>query len=249
MESIISPDNEKKQKNKFSVAALVFTLIPALTGIVGFILTAAVKFLAAAIVCFLVGIIGFAADKNYDNKKGIIGRIIALIIILFFMFSMPSLIILPSNVWQYPFQKFYTGLYHNVREPEWFPDFRDDVQSDYSFEYMPSIMQGTGHFSVCFVTSPEIAAEYERKFTSEAQYIIPLDEFTVRSFYSVNGNSENPWEDDVLDIYWNMKFWKKGEEPNAHIFVLDAVLNYNHPHSSAVIIDAESGRIQLSRLG
>ena len=249
MENITSSDNEKTTKNKLSIAALVFTLILVLAGIAGFILTAAAKFLVAAVVCVPVGLIGYALDKNSDSKKRIIGRIIALIIILFFMFSMSPLIIRSSNIWQYPFQKFYIGLYQKSDSAAWFPDFRNDVQSGYSFEYMPSIMQGTGHYSVCFVTSTEIAAEYERKFASQAKYIVPLDDFTARSFYSVNGNSDNPWEDDVLDIYWNMNFWQKGEEPNAKIYVLDAVLNYNHPHSSAVIIDTESGRVQLSRLG
>ena len=232
---------------KFPLAALIFFLVLALLGIAGFVLTAAVKFIAAAVLCVLVGIIGFAADRNSHSKRGIIGRIVALVIILFFMFSMPSLIILPSKVWQYPFQKFYTGLYRNVREPDWFPDFRNDVQSDYIFDYMPSIMQGTGYFSVCFVTSPERASEYERKFSSQAEYIVSLDEFTAASRYSVGGDSNDPWE--VLDIYWNRNFWKKGEEPSAQIYVLDAVLNYNHPYSSAVIIDTESGRIQLSQLG
>lgn len=235
---------------KISLEVVVFFLFPALLEITAFILTSDVRFLIAAIICFLVGIIRNTGEMSARRiASDILGRSMALMIILFIMFCTPTLTIHSRLTWQYPFQKFYTGLYQNVREPEWFPDFRDDVRSDYSFDYMPSIMQGTGHYSVCFVTSPEIAAEYENKFASQARYIIPLDDFTARSGWYTIGDAKDDSGNNVLDIYWNMDFWESGEEPTAQIYVLDAVLNFNHPHSSAVIVDRESGRIQLSRLG
>ena len=235
---------------KISLEVVVFFLFPALLEITAFILTSDIRFLIAAVICFLTGIIKNAGEMNVRKiVTNILMRCMALMLILFFMFSMPPLTIHSKMTWQYPFQRFYTGLYQNVKEPEWFPDFRSDVQSDYYFDYLPSIMQGTGHYSVCFVTSPEAAAGYENKFAAGARYIIPLDEFTARSGCYTIGEDKDDSGNNVLDVYWNMNFWKKGEEPNAQIYVLDAVLNWNHPHSSAVIIDKESGRIQLSRLG
>lgn len=236
---------------KISFEVVVFFLVPALLEIICFMLTADVKFLAAAVICFLVGIIKNTGEINSRTiVTNILMRSMALMIILFLMFSMPTLTIHSRLKWQYPFQKIYTGFYHNVKEPEWFPDFWNDVQSDYSFDYIPSLMQGTGHYSVCFITSPQTAAEYENKFASQSQYIIPFDEYTNTSgWYYPIGEDKDDSGNNVLDVYWNMNFWKSGEEPTAQIYVLDAVLNYNHPHSSAVIIDKESGRIQLSRLG
>ena len=246
------PDKGNIPRNrKFSFAVLIFILFIALLGVIGFILTASAKFLIAAVICILTGSIGNISDKKNPRlrKRDIIGRPIALMIILFFIFCTPPITLSSALIWQYPFQKFYTGLYHNVKDPEWFPDFRDEIQSDYSFNYIPSIMQGTGHYSICFVTSPEIAAEYESKFASGARYIIPRDDFTARSGWYTIGEDKDGSGNNVLDVYCNMNFWKSGEEPNAQIYVLDAVLNFNHPHSSAVIIDRESGRIQLSQYG
>lgn len=252
MENITSPEKENTNRNKkFSPAVLTFILIIVLIGTACFVLTNSVKFLIAATLILIIAMVGNKSDKNdlQNRIKNIIGRILALIIILFFMFSIPSIMISSSALWKYPFQSFYIGLYQNVKEPEWFPDFRKDVQSDYSFEYIPSIMQGTGHYSVCLVTSPETAAEYEKKFASQARYIIPFDEYSSREGWYTIGEDKDDSGNNVLNVYWDMDFWKKGEEPNAQIYVLDAVLNWNHPHSSAVIIDTESGRVQLSRLG
>lgn len=252
MENITSPENEKPARNKkFSPAVLTFILIIALIGTACFVLTNSVKFLIAAALIIIICMVGNKADKNdlQNRIKNIIGRILALIIILFFMFSIPSITISSSSLWKYPFQSFYIGLYRNVKEPAWFPDFRNDVQSGYSFEYIPSIMQGTGHYSVCFVTSSEIAAEYEKEFASQARYIIPLDEYSSHEGWYTIGEDKDDSGNNVLDVYWNMDFWEKSGEPNAQIYVLDAVLNWNHPHSSAVIIDTESGRVQLSQLG
>ncbi|MCH5194668.1 MAG: hypothetical protein J1F11_11960 [Oscillospiraceae bacterium] len=235
---------------KISLEVVVFFLVPTLLEIICFILTADAKFLIAAVICFLVGIIRNTGEMNARRiVTNILGRSMALMLILFFMFSMPTLTIRSRMIWQYPFQKFYTGLYQNVKEPDWFPDFRDDVQSDYYFEYIPSLMQGTGHYSVCFITSPETAAEYENKFASQAQYIIPFEEYAAASDRYTIGDEKDDSGNNALDVYWEKIFWRNGAEPATQIYVLDAVLNFNHPHSSAVIIDRERGRIQLSRLG
>ena len=53
---------------------------------------------------------------------------------------------------------------------------------------------------------------------------------------------------NVLDVYVSESM-KNGCSDKAQIYVLSAVLNFNHPHSSAVIVDTETGKVQLSQVG
>ena len=55
----------------------------------------------------------------------------------------PPLTIESRSVWKYPFQRFYTSIYMNIKEPDFFPDSFDNVQGDYRFSYMPSFGQAT----------------------------------------------------------------------------------------------------------
>lgn len=232
---------------RLTKAARVLFGILALLGIVCFILTFSAKFIAAAVMCALAG---FA--RKVKNKKGLIDRIIASAILLACMFCIAPLGISSHALWQYPFQRFYIGCYQNVKEPEWFPDFRGDVMSDYSFEYVASVMQGTGHYNVMFRTSPERAAQYAEEFSAKAKYIIPLNDYsnTVNKIISEETAKGNAQEYDSPDFYAPGGFHEYWDGyPDVMIYVTDAVLNRNHPHTSAVIVDAETGSIQLLQLG
>lgn len=148
-----------------------------------------------------------------------------------FLFLTPPLELHSSQKWQYPFQRRFIGLYPNVKEPAWFPDFRKDVQRDYRFEYVPSIMQGTGHFTVHFVTSPERAAEYAVQFSAQT------DETYLLAECDLDGNA----------LYADTGFF--ADAPDAVIYVLESNHYFNHPHSSTVVVDTASGKVELTKYG
>ncbi|MGN0696786.1 MAG: hypothetical protein ACI4J5_08500 [Oscillospiraceae bacterium] len=221
------------ERKAFSTIIIILTALCLL----GFILTASAQFLPAALI---IGISSAVSLKRYKKatpkKKDIVLRIISVLIVLMFIFSMPPLGLSSSMLWQYPFQKSFVGMYKNIKEPDWFPDFRDDVISDHRFDYLPGIMQGTGHFSVRFVTSPEHAAEYAEKYSRQAKWTIAYKDISFTDM-----------QDDHPDIFADREFWESS--PDAAVYILDGVADRNHPHSSAVIIDVQTGKIQLSQLG
>ena len=234
--------------NKASKAFLtVWKVIAALCGVM-FLLTFAIPFAAfAVIITIAVAVLSGTAKADPNMAAKQIKSVSAVLAVMLLIgFSMPPIGISSPFKWQYPIQRFYTGLYHNEKEPDYFGDFLGDVQSDYKFEYLPSIMQGTGYYSVTFTTSPERAAEYAAEFAPKAQYTISLAEYIDSDIYYIG--ERDPAMKNVLDVYVSESM-KNGCSDKAKIYVLSAVLNFNHPHSSAVIVDTETGKVQLSQLG
>lgn len=129
----------------------------------------------------------------------------------------------------------------NIKEPDFFPDSFDNVQGDYRFSYMPSFGQATGHYSIEYTTTKENVQKFADTYSQQARYDISLEEYLSGASYHVN-NSDS--YDDILTVYTG-KIWQSGNN-SARIYVLDAVLNFNHPHSSAVIADPETGKIQFT---
>ena len=159
-----------------------------------------------------------------------------------------------GSLWRYPFQRWYIGMFRNIREPEGFPDFTADVQGGYRFEYLPTIMQGTGHYSVTFRTTPERAAEYAAMYAPQAVYTLNLSEneepvsdgyfrWTDKEFKPANAG-----QDGSLDVYLSSAV-KNADPETTAVYVLETNHNRNHPHSLAVITDTGTGLIQLSKLG
>lgn len=212
----------------FGVLALLFA--------VGLLLTNAVRFAVLAVVA---AIFGFAEARSRRIAlpeypvpiAECIKKLLLLLCAGVCMFLMPPLTIESGAAWKYPFQRGFIGLYRNVKAPEWFPDFRGDIESGYHFRYMPSVMQGTGVFTVCFCTTPARAAEYAEQFAAQAQDTVRLRDCNT----------------DSDGLYVDADFF--ADAPEAVIYVLEADYDFNHPHSSAVIVDAASGKIELSRYG
>ena len=152
------------------------------------------------------------------------------------------------SLWKYPMQRAYIACFRNVRAPAEFPDKPEEVSGDYEFEYMPSVMQGTGHYSVTYRTSPERAAAYAEEDAPKAKYTVPLSEYEVGYKVEDFTPRENSYDDGTLDVFIS-EIMREGASDSAQIYVLYAALNWNHPHSTAVIVDTETGLVQFSRLG
>ena len=189
------------------------------------------------IIAGLIGGVICLSVKKGLRKRDYFARVLAFLIAEAVIFSFPPFLS-SSSLWKYPIQRGYIGLYSNIKEPENFPDFRLDAESSYSFDYMPSILQGAGHYSVCFMTSPEKAAGYAERFSQAAQYVIPLEEYDGR--YTISSTEE-------IVVYTDKEFWS--EPSSAQIYVCKTNLSLNHPHTFAVIVDRDRGMVQLSQLG
>lgn len=151
--------------------------------------------------------------------------------------------------WRYNFQKSYI-IFRNNYEFRVAPEKLPDDISDYSMEYLPSIMQGTGHSSVRFKASQDVIKAYEEEYSAKAIYTYPLSVFQDGSIdvEQVSPKADIGIKDDKsLLVYRDTDFWS--ESTSATVYVTSATHNWNHPHSTAVIIDSEKNMIEFAQLG
>lgn len=150
--------------------------------------------------------------------------------------------------WRYNFQKSYI-IFRNNYEFKVAPEKLPDDISDYSMEYQPSIMQGTGHSSVRFKASQDVIKAYEEEYSAKAIYTYPYSEFEYGHLTvdEVSPKAVSKYEDRGLDIYSDTDFW--AESTSATVYVTSATHYWNHPHSTAVIIDSEKNMIEFAQLG
>ena len=196
--------------------------------------TSDMRFVPAAAV--FGGVCIFCSPVKQRKRKDKIAVILAALFFLLYIFAFPPAIS-SRSAFKYPVQRAYIGLYKNINEPDEFPDFSEDILSDYKFDYAPSILQGAGHYSVRFTTFPERAAEYAEQFEAVSEFIIPMSDY---------GDGFET-EDGYIFVYHDRDFF--ADCPQAVIYICQTNQNFNHPYTFALIADTESGRIQISQLG
>lgn len=226
-----------------------------------FLLTGLIRFLLAGFIFTLV----FFTGKQEDKKKAENGRplrkdryavrVIGSLLLCVFPFLMSPIAMRSKMLWQYQIQKPLLRVYNYV--PKWFPDVTADVVSDFRSDHVASVMQGEGHESIRFVTTPERAAEYQRKFSEKAYYTAALPEtydahitLPKEDMQKIPGYNDE-W-DNMLSFYCDRDFWYTNDtdgDPDAVIYFLDVHGNWNHPGSSAVIINTKTGAVELSQFG
>ena len=135
--------------------------------------------------------------------------------------------------------------------PDWFPDKLPDDAENCRMDYLPTIMQGGGLFSVGFECGEGTAAEWESFGKENAVYIVPLSEYAKADgeFFDPKGyevSAQNAEQNDypTLDVHYDKKLWQ-GSEDGAVIYVMYTNLNWNHPHTEAVIVSRNDGKVQL----
>ena len=245
----------------------VFSGILLLAGVAGFVLTGAAKFGFAVIAVGLwLGIsVNKLVKKNPSDGKKTAGRIIVAVIITALGLSTPPINIHSENSWQLPFQKAYIGFYKNVRFPDFFPDTKEveEHRDFYRMEYSPSIMQGTGFVTVSFTCDKEYAAEVAERFSGRAAAEFPLLAYTDSNRYYHNYLTEGGTEEMLKKMEANDFVDPVPEDTNLHhdimfdkyfsesavVYMLDDNRNFNHPHSSAVIVDTEAGAVEFVKYG
>lgn len=235
-----------KQSN---LASTLFSLVGLLMA-VGFFLTQIWSFLILAVIGVIMGLFSAGKYRNAqkpadapedqpEQQKPVRKRKIGCAVPVFigtavFLFLTPPLTIRSTSEMQYPFEEKILSLYR-YGEPEWFPDFMKDVQSDYYFEFLPSILQGTGFYTVRFVTTPERAAEYAAEFAGKAEESMPLNTCD-QSDYALH-----------TDI--DKTFFGERPDDSVTVYILKTNRDWNRPHSSCVTVDPVSGKIDLTQYG
>ena len=234
---------------------VVFMLLLVLANAAALILTGCIRFLIAALL-FAVFLGVHLCDKKdpQPQKKthALLMLIPPFVISGFLMLFAPFFH--SGRLWRYPFQRAFHAVYNST--PKSIPDFSGDVQSDYYFDAMPTIMQGTGHYSVRFVTAPERAAEIEAQFSAQALYTMPLAEgmLSCQSIPESAGNSYaasgEEWSGAAM-FYCDEKFWYPEGKPadGTTVLCLDARGDWNHPGGSVVIVNSRTGAVEYSQFG
>lgn len=227
---------KQKKHSIFLIAAVLLTVC--------FVLTLIWSFLILAFMAMMTGLIGRAAapetaagaEREPEQHVPLTKRKAGCSVPLFigtavFLFLTPPIVLKSPFRWQYPFQRAFLSLYR-YGEPDWFPDFRKDVRSDYCFEFLPSIMQGTGFYTVHFTAAPERAEEYAAQYAEAGAEAVPLPDCLADFDSAVHVNADFFADPDAATVY-----------------VLSSNRNWNHPHSKTVTVDPVSGRIEITQYG
>jgi len=227
-------------------SALYVFLLTALISAVCFVLTAMYRYIVLLIAALVLGFGGLLLDrhlakKGKNLKKSMNARIIVLIMCMIPVLAVPPLTVESRFRWQYPFQKYIINRYRNLREPDWFPEIDGDaVVSGYRFSYLPSIMQGTGHYSIAFNTTAEQMEQYAEEYGQKKNAVKMLGECRDAGPDARNTDTPSLWLDPQI----------RQEAPKkSSVFIIDAQYDFNHPHTSAIIMDMEHKRIQFLQLG
>ena len=184
-------------------------------------------------------------------KAALAGKVIISLVAMYIFLGTPPMTVNSSALWKYPFQRAYIGLYQNIKEPEWFPDFERDVKGEYELDYMPSILQGTGHYSVYFETDGETLKRYTDEFSAKAVYSFTFAEYSAaeRSAYAP-ADSDEKRDNSIGDISMFLGGrYSDCTSAGVQVYVLETNMDFNHPHTSAVFIDKDNNAVFLSQLG
>lgn len=228
-------------------SALYVFLLAALISAVCFVLTAMYRYIVLLIAALVLGFGGLLLDrhlakKGKNLKKSMNARIIVLIMCMIPVLAVPPLTVESRFRWQYPFQKYIINRYRNIREPDWFPEIDGDaVVSGYRFSYLPSIMQGTGHYSIAFNADEEWFHAYLLRIYTEHPDIKKV--VWLGDYRNHGADSQ-----EIPELWLDPEIRSNASDITS-IFVIDANNNFNHPHTSAIIMDMEHKRIQFLQLG
>lgn len=148
--------------------------------------------------------------------------------------------------WRYGFQKEYIKS-SGSSYVDYFPDKLPDGISDYIFDFQEAVMQGDGHASLSFIADNKLVDEYIKEYSKDAIYTFEVSKGANITPQTVSPEAIQEVEGDTtLRVYFDEDFWGADKE-NATVYVFSAVHNFNHPSSSALIIDKKTNKVQFSK--
>ncbi|WP_028520337.1 hypothetical protein [Ruminococcus flavefaciens] len=252
----VKPANTKEaaviRRNKvsdliFLIIAIIMAMISAITCItveVDYIIAFMIGgWTAFLLLCYIRG------RKSLFELMLILNIFAALILIFFILIAKGFNCTTP---WKYYSQRKYVAILHPGYSDS-FPHKLPKNVSDYRIESVPSILQGTGHFSVRFSTSEQQLTRYEAEYSKQAIYIIPFSEFTYQGIASVDEMAPETYLDSregdgSIYVPFDYDFWE-GHEDDSVVYVISVVHNSNHPRGESVIINKKDGMIEFVKVG
>ncbi len=145
----------------------------------------------------------------------------------------------------YPLQlKYYKSTYSQSDALDFFPDKIPENVGDYKLEHVPTVMQGAGHTSLMFTSDSETIQECIREAKQDAILIFTLSE---QDQYEDKFKKSSGSEYAFLYFYTDEAMKQNSE--NVTVYLLYSNFDFNHPHTSAVLVDEENCTVQFSRVG
>ena len=228
-------------EKKFRIVAVIITSVHALicAGLIfGTAMLPLFDHIALLIVdsIFLLILISNLTKKRY--KPAFICSIVftAVFAANLLFWAMLNLPLTVSTKWQYPYAVKY-GYGTMVNRGNYFlPEELPGCAKDVHYEFLPTILQGSGHQCVGFTADDDYVEELEDRLEDDAMFVIKysgLDEL----------NASLPSEESD---YGGMKYISlytgtfTEDHPDATVYIIYTNYNWNHPRSKAVFIDGNS---------
>lgn len=192
---------------------------------------------------------------NGESVQEPVKRMIIFLLITAFSQLTAPFYVSTAGAWRYPIVKEYVKFYNTTDIPDWLPDRIPGGAKDYDISYLPSVMQGNGHFSVRFTCDEAELDKLESMGREMARYILPLTDYIEGgdSIY-VGGYATSPayeitGDDEMIrgqlsDVRYDRDFWQ-GYEDETMMYVVYSSLNTHKAHSEVIIVNRESGMVQL----
>lgn len=183
-----------------------------------------------SMIFLIVSVFRMTNAYEYENKVSavsfIAGRIFIFMVMAFLIFGIVSPI-KSFFSWQYSFDKAY--LQKNGYECTYFPENLPDNTDEYYFEFLPSIMQGSGYVSMSFTAESEIIDEYIAEYESKSIEIFTLEEY-------------DQGDHNILIM---SKAFNDEDFSDTVVYLVYANHSWNHPHTKCVMINKRIGKIEF----
>ena len=227
--NINMPSQTDSKSGRAYKTETVFICVVLAAALVLFILTGA----STACVMAVIGVL-WTLYMRSQRKKGVADwqentkRIIIFTLVSFLINLFPPMSAGSTGKWRYPLIRRYIDCYNTVNMPSRLPDSIPDDAAEYRLEFLPSIMQGNGHFSVRYVCGNDSLDGFAESCRRDAIYTLTL------------ADAEN--DSKAADIRYDRDFWA-GHEESAVIYIFSGNFEH-HYHVDCVIVDEENRAVQ-----
>lgn len=220
------------------ISSIVFAVVEALVLLKFFIAPN-----AALLVFALFYALAFVLARNARKMSASIFIAVVTAFMAFFLLPLPAAFSSEAK-FMYPLQSQYIRSSKNINIEGYFPEKLPESAENFKTEFMPSILQGTGHYYVCFNADDEYISAAVRECSQKA----------VMSFKAAERDSAEIDEkvkkisgnENASPVVYLPEFVSGNNEV---IYLLKSNYNFNHPSSMSVIINENENIICYSKLG
>ncbi len=215
--------------NGFKVSAILSSIV-VIIGLVGMVLLGTVQSYVQLFCGLLWLIITLIRIKKAVPLKGklsdyLAGRILVFILLLGFGVIFVSPIRL-GNRFQYPFQMAYIN--NHGYDNEFFPESLPEKTENYTWDFMPSIMQGSGWTNVSFRTDAATLEQYVGMVEEGGCKVESLENHKALELVRTHLPK---------DIQGNLQ--------GSLIYIIRFKDDWNHPRLSCMIVNKSTGDVMF----